>query len=64
MTPPAPMKCLKTGCEWHTPQNCPTWANQIELMKIHTNKIPLSTHLTNPMVATSVVTYTFYMGQI
>ena len=27
-------------------------------------KIPLSTHLTNPMVATSVVTYTFYMGQI
>ena len=37
MTPPAPMKCLKTGCEWHTPQNCPTWANQIELMKIHTN---------------------------
>ena len=37
MTPPAPMKCLKTGCEWHTPQNCPTWANQIELLKIHTN---------------------------
>ena len=37
MTPPAPMKCLKTGCEWYTPQNCPTWANQIELMKIHTN---------------------------
>ena len=37
MTPPPPMKCLKTGCEWYTPQNCPTWANQIELMKIHTN---------------------------
>ena len=37
MTPPPPMKCLKMGCEWHTPQNCPTWANQIELMKIHTN---------------------------
>ena len=27
-------------------------------------KNPLSTHLTNPMVATSVVTYTFYIGQI
>ena len=34
---PNPLKCLKTGCEWVTPPNCPTWADQIELMKIHTS---------------------------
>ena len=34
---PNPLKCLKTGCEWVTPPNCPTWEHQIELLKIHTS---------------------------
>ena len=34
---PNPLQCLKTGCEWTTPPNCPTWEHQIELLKIHTS---------------------------
>ena len=41
MAPPTPLKCLKSGCDWVTPQ-CPTWDPMMELMRIHVNLEHLS----------------------
>ena len=36
MAPPIPLKCLKSGCDFTTPQ-CPTWEPMMELLRMHVN---------------------------
>ena len=36
MPAPTPLKCLKSGCDFTTPQ-CPTWEPMMELLRMHVN---------------------------
>ena len=39
MAPPEPLVCGAEGCQYRTPDNCPTWDNMIKVMELHVRQV-------------------------